>query len=193
MDLQEYIRQYVQSGDDKYFYWFLHNYEPTLNEKAKFFRNKYSMEEHFADIKQSLVTGLCKALIKYDISIAPFLPYAQRYMEREAHNYIRTMRTGYSVQSEFECARLRKAMVRRKPFHRSQRKSVKALRKQSLSSRAVSSPKTIPMFRVMMRTTQEQLTSFCRIPRSIPKISFSSRSFIISCMKPTIAWNTQKR
>ena len=25
------------------------------------------MEEHFADIKQSLVTGLCKALMKYDI------------------------------------------------------------------------------------------------------------------------------
>ena len=111
MDLQEYIRQYVQSGDDKYFYWFLHYYEPTLNEKAKSFRNKYSMEDHFADIKQSLVTGLCKALIKYDITIAPFLPYAQRYMECEAHNYIRTMRTGYSVQSEFEYARLRRAMA----------------------------------------------------------------------------------
>ena len=68
------------------------------------------MEEHFADIKQCLVTGLCKALMKYDITIAPFLPYAQRYMEREAHNYIRTMRTGYSVQSEFEYARLRKVM-----------------------------------------------------------------------------------
>ena len=26
------------------------------------------MEEHFADIKQSLVTGLCKALMKYDIT-----------------------------------------------------------------------------------------------------------------------------
>ena len=111
MDLQEYIRQYVQSGDDKYYYWFLHYYEPKLNEKAKSFRNKYSMEEHFADIKQSLVTGLCKALINYDISIAPFLPYAQRYMEREVHNYIRTMRTGYSVQSEFEYARLRKVMA----------------------------------------------------------------------------------
>lgn len=110
-DLQEYIHQYVQSGDDKYFYWFLHYYEPSLNEKAKFFRNKYSMEKHFADIKQSLVTGLCKALMKYDISIASFLPYAQRYMEREAHNYIRTMRTGYSVQSEFEYARLKKAMA----------------------------------------------------------------------------------
>lgn len=109
-DLQEYIRQYIQTGDDNYFYWFLHYYEPTLNEKAKFIRNKYSMEKHFADIKQSLVTGLCKALMKYDISIAPFLPYAQRYMEREAHTYIRTMRTGYSVQSDFEYARLRKVM-----------------------------------------------------------------------------------
>lgn len=68
------------------------------------------MDEHFSDIKQSLVTGLCKALLNYDISISPFLPYAQRYMEREAHTYIRTMRTGYSVQSEFEYARLRKVM-----------------------------------------------------------------------------------
>ena len=110
-DLQEYIQQYIQTGDDTYLYWFLHYYEPMLNEKAKFFRNKYSMEEHFADIKQSLVTGLCKTLMKYDITIAPFLPYAQRYMEREAHNYIRTMRTGYSVQSEFEYARLRKVMA----------------------------------------------------------------------------------
>lgn len=111
MDLQEYIRQYVQTGDDQYFYWFLHYYEPTLNEKAKSFRSKYSMEEHFADIKQSLVTGLCRALLNYDISISPFLPYAQRYMEREVHSYIRTMRTGYSIQSEFEYARLRKAMA----------------------------------------------------------------------------------
>lgn len=109
-DLQEYIRQYIQTGDDKYFYWFLHYYEPLLNKKAKSFRNKYKMDEHFSDIKQSLVTGLCKALINYDISIAPFLPYAQRYMEREAHTYIRTMWTGYSVQSEFEYARLRKVM-----------------------------------------------------------------------------------
>jgi DNA-directed RNA polymerase specialized sigma subunit len=109
-DLQEYIRQYVQTGDDKYFYWFLHYYEPLLNEKAKFFRKKYKIY-HFSDIKQSLVTGLCRALLNYDISISPFLPYAQRYMEREAHSYIRTMRTGYSVQSEFEYARLKKAMA----------------------------------------------------------------------------------
>lgn len=110
-DLQEYIRLYVQTGDDKYFYWFLHYYEPQLNEKAKFYRNKYKMDVHFADLKQALAIGLCKALVKYDISKSPFLPYAIRYMEREAHNYIRTMRTGYSIQSEFEYARLRKAMA----------------------------------------------------------------------------------
>lgn len=69
------------------------------------------MEEHFADIKQAMAYGLCKALVNYDISKSPFFPYANRYMEREAHNYIRTMRTGYSVQSEFEYARLRKAMA----------------------------------------------------------------------------------
>ena len=110
-DLQEHIRLYVQTGDEKYFYWFLHYYEPQMNSIAKGYRKKYGMNEHFADIKQALAVGLCKALVKYDISGSPFLPYAERYMEREAHNYIRTMRTGYSIQSEFEYARLRKAMA----------------------------------------------------------------------------------
>lgn len=110
-DLQEYIRMYVQTGNDKYFYWFLHYYEPQMNYLAKEYRKTYKMEEHFADIKQAMAYGLCKALVNYDISKSPFFPYANRYMEREAHNYIRTMRTGYSIQSEFEYARLRKAMA----------------------------------------------------------------------------------
>ena len=110
-DLQEFIRLYVQTGNDKYFYWFLHYYEPQMNYLAKEYRKTYKMEEHFADIKQAMAYGLCKALVNYDISKSPFFPYANRYMEREAHNYIRTMRTGYSIQSEFEYARLRKAMA----------------------------------------------------------------------------------
>ena len=110
-DLQEYIRLYVQTGNDKYFYWFLHCYEPQMNYLAKEYRKTYKMAEHFADIKQAMAYGLCKALVNYDISKSPFFPYANRYMEREAHNYIRTMRTGYSIQSEFEYARLRKAMA----------------------------------------------------------------------------------
>jgi len=110
-DLQEYIRLYVETGNDKYFYWFLHYYEPQMNFVAKGYRKTYKMEEHFADIKQAMAYGLCKALVNYDISKSPFFPFANRYMEREAHNYIRTMRTGYSIQSEFEYARLRKAMA----------------------------------------------------------------------------------
>ena len=110
-DLQEYIRLYVQTRNDKYFYWFLHYYEPQMNYLAKDYRKTYKMEDHFADIKQAMAYGLCKALVNYDISKSPFFPYANRYMEREAHNYIRTMRTGYSIQSEFEYARLRKAMA----------------------------------------------------------------------------------
>ena len=110
-DLQEYIRLYVETANNKYFYWFLHHYEPQMNYIAKEYRKTYKMEEHFADIKQAMAYGLCRALVNYDISKSPFLPYAERYMEREAHNYIRTMRTGYSIQSEFEYARLRKAMA----------------------------------------------------------------------------------
>ena len=110
-DLQEYIRQYIQTGNDKYFFWFLHYYESQMNFIAKGYRKTYKMEEHFSDIKQAMAYGLCKALVNYDISKSPFFPYVNRYMEREAHNYIRTMRTGYSIQSEFEYARLRKAMA----------------------------------------------------------------------------------
>ena len=110
-DLQEYIKQYVETSNDKNFYWFLHYYEPQMNYLAKEYRKTYKMEEHFADLKQAMAYGLCKALVNYDISKSPFFPYANRYMEREAHNYIRTMRTGYSIQSEFEYARLRKAMA----------------------------------------------------------------------------------
>ena len=109
-ELQEYIRLFVETGNDKYFYWFLHYYEPQMNYLAKEYRKTYKMEEHFADIKQAMAYGLCKALVNYDISKSPFFPYANRYMEREAHTYIRTMRTGYSVQSDFEYARLRKVM-----------------------------------------------------------------------------------
>ena len=110
-DFQEYIKLYVQTRNDKYFYWFLHYYEPQMNYLAKEYRKTYKMEEHFADIKQVMAYGLCRALVNYDISKSPFFPYANRYMEREAHNYIRTMRTGYFIQSEFEYARLRKAMA----------------------------------------------------------------------------------
>lgn len=112
LELQEYIEKYLQTKDDKYIAWFLHYFEPELNIRAKKLRAKYSMDEHFADIKQSYIVGIYKALEKYDLKYnVPFESYLSQFSEREVHNYIRTMRTGYSVQSENEYARLRKAMA----------------------------------------------------------------------------------
>lgn len=109
---QEYIEKYFQTKDKKYFSWFLHAFEPVINERAKRLRAKYSMEEHFSDIKQSYIVGIYKALEHYDLKYnVPFEAYLIKYAEREVNNYIRTMRTGYSVQSENEYARLRKAMA----------------------------------------------------------------------------------
>lgn len=112
LELQEYIEKYLQTKDGKYIAWFLHYYEPELNIRAKKLRAKYSMDEHFADIKQSYIVGIYKALEKYDLKYnVPFENYLTKFAEREVHNYIRTMRTGYSVQSENEYTRLRKAMA----------------------------------------------------------------------------------
>ena len=69
------------------------------------------MYGHFLDIKQAYVIGMMKALQDYDISRGvPFIVYKEYAAMREVHEYIRTMRTGFIVQSNDEYLRLRKAM-----------------------------------------------------------------------------------
>ena len=69
------------------------------------------MYGHFLDIKQAYVIGMLKALQDYDISRGvPFIVYKEYAAMREVHEYIRTMRTGFTVQSNDEYLRLRKAM-----------------------------------------------------------------------------------
>lgn len=69
------------------------------------------MYGHFVDIKQAYVIGMLKALQDYDISRGiPFVVYKEYAAMREAHRYIRTMRTGFTVQSDDEYLRLRKAI-----------------------------------------------------------------------------------
>ncbi len=46
--------------------WFLHYYEPVLNDTAIEAIERYSMKGHFADIKQACVTGIFKVLQGYD-------------------------------------------------------------------------------------------------------------------------------
>lgn len=71
----------------------------------------YAMFGHFLDIKQAYIIGLLKALQKYDPDRGvPFIVYKEYAAMREVHEYIRTMRTGFTVQSNDEYLRLRKAM-----------------------------------------------------------------------------------
>lgn len=110
-NLQEYISLYISEKDNKYLSWFLHYYERTLNEKAMEIIQDYAMYGHFVDIKQAYVIGMLKALQDYDISRGtPFVVYKEYAAMREVHRYIRTMRTGFTVQSDDEYLRLRKTM-----------------------------------------------------------------------------------
>ena len=111
-DLQKYISNHLAQKDDRYISWFLHYYERTLNEKAMAIVQDYAMYGHFLDIKQAYVIGMLKALQDYDISRGvPFIVYKEYAAMREVHEYIRTMRTGFTVQSYDEYLRLRKAMA----------------------------------------------------------------------------------
>ena len=110
-DLQKYILNYLAQKEDKYISWFLHYYERTLNEKSMAIVQDYAMYGHFLDIKQAYVIGLLKALQDYDPERGvPFIVYKEYAAMREVHEYIRTMRTGFTVQSNDEYLRLRKAM-----------------------------------------------------------------------------------
>ena len=110
-DLQEYIELYLAEKDDKYIAWFLHYYEPTLNTVCINTVQRYAMQGHFLDIKEACVLGIFKALQEYTDTAVPFITFKTRIMWEEIHSYIRTMRTGLTVQSDDEYLTLRKAMA----------------------------------------------------------------------------------
>lgn len=112
MTLQEYIEHYVAERDEKYFAWFLHAYENTLNDKIMGIVQEYAMYGHFEDLKAQYVLGMHAALSRYDPAKgASFLAFKGWYAKKAVDRYIRTMRTGYSVQSDDEYLALRKAMA----------------------------------------------------------------------------------
>ena len=107
---QECIERYLETGDATFFAQFLHWHEPAINAKAKEFAQKYAVQGHFSDLKQACVQGLLEALDGYEKEKGPFIPYAERTVERAMHDCIRTMRTGFSVPNDTEYYLLRKAM-----------------------------------------------------------------------------------
>ena len=108
---QKYFDLYFAEKDEKYLSWFLHYYENELNTKARGFVNEYAMYGHFLDLKQAFVMGMMEALQRYDIFRGvPFLVFKELPAMNAVHTYIRTMRTGYSVQSSYADEQLRKVM-----------------------------------------------------------------------------------
>ena len=112
MPPQEYIERYLAEKDDKYFSWYLHYNEKYINEKVKGYVQEYAMQGHFMDMKSAYIFGLLQALQNYDPEKGASFNTFQAYYTKEAiDDYIRTMRTGYTIPSGDEYALLRKAMA----------------------------------------------------------------------------------
>lgn len=109
---QDYIAPYFTDGDITHFFVFLHHYENKLNKRVMGWVADYEMRGHFPDLKQAAVVGMLKALARYNISRGvDFLVYAKRYILNEVDDYVRTMRTGFTVQSSDAYKTLKKAMA----------------------------------------------------------------------------------
>ena len=110
-DLQEYIELYLAEKEEYYLSCLLHYYEPILNTTVMGIVQRYSMYGHFRDLKEACILGILRALEAYNPqSKVPFITYKTRIMWEEIHSHIRTMRTGFTVQSEHEYRNLRNIM-----------------------------------------------------------------------------------
>ena len=111
-EYDEIMKLYLETREEKYYDWLLAAYEPRLNKLARLAVEGYGMYGHFADIKMTMALGMHKALQSYDPELGvPFMIYKNRFIKSEIHNYIRTMRTGYSVPTAAKYAVLRKTMA----------------------------------------------------------------------------------
>lgn len=110
-DLQRYIDRYLAEKDKKYFDWFLHYYERTINEKVTEIVRNYAMAEHFSDVKQAYAMGMWSALQTYDPNRGlPFIVYMKRTAMRAVHDYLRTAKAQFSIPNVDEYRLLRKVM-----------------------------------------------------------------------------------
>lgn len=152
MELQEYIELYCEEKDEKYFLWFLHYYENTLNTKVMGWVQNYAMPGHFQDMKQAFIIGMWKALQEYDLSRdIPFVEFKENTAKREVHDYIRKMRRGFTVQSFDEDLRLRKAM---RLFYENEEKTDDATMEKIADEIGVAKEKAEEIIRSGLQNTQ---------------------------------------
>ena len=116
LPFNEYILKYQQTGDDAFFLAFLHYYENIINFKANAYARNYAMTEHWLDIKTTIVEALLIAAQKYDPAQGKdFLTIAESYVKSAVRTYIRTMRTGFTLNNPNGDELVRTAM---REFHK---------------------------------------------------------------------------
>ena len=108
----ELVDLYLQTREEKYLRWLLHAYEETLHDIAKGAVQDYAMQGHFLDLKMTAVAAIYETLKHYEPTDSMAFRALMKYNIQEGiHNYIRTMRPGFTVPNRAAYAMLRKAMA----------------------------------------------------------------------------------
>ena len=108
LDWNEYFERYRQSEEVKYYYEFLHFYEPFLDRKVNRFIKRYELEDYRAeDLKQIFVVVLWEELQTYD-SEMPLLQLIKYKVMAAWHDYVRINCGNFKLDNQHQYALLKK-------------------------------------------------------------------------------------
>ena len=108
LDWNEYFERYRQSKEVKYYYEFLHFYEPFLDRKVNRFIKRYELEDYRAeDLKQIFVTVLWEELQAYD-SDMPLLQLIKFTVMSAWHDYVRINCGNFKLNNRNQYSLLKK-------------------------------------------------------------------------------------
>ena len=108
LDWNEYFVRYRKSKEVKYYYEFLHFYEPYLDRKVNRFIKQYELEDYRAeDLKQILVTVLWKELQTYNSNM-PLLQLIKYKVMAVWHDYVRINCGNFTLDNQHQYALLKK-------------------------------------------------------------------------------------
>ena len=108
LDWNEYFVRYRQSKEVKYYYEFLHFYEPFLDRKVNRFIKRYELEDYRAeDLKQIFVTVLWEELQTYNSNM-PLLQLIKYKVMAAWHDYVRINCGNFTLDNRNQYAVLKK-------------------------------------------------------------------------------------
>ena len=108
LDWNEYFERYRQSKEVKYYYEFLHFYEPFLDRKVNRFFKRYGLEDYRAeDLKQIFVTVLWEELQTYNSNM-PLLQLIKYKVMAAWHDYVRINCGNFTLDNRNQYAVLKK-------------------------------------------------------------------------------------